>query len=146
MTPARTARKLLTRPSPAAARSQPAAGGPSASALTSAAVVRGRRTIGICCEYDALPGIGHACGHNLIAEATVAGFLGAKSALESAGGEASGKLVIIGEPGTLQTAFLAGLRRSYPRRCGVQGLRRRRGAAGRLSSSSAAASKTGIPA
>ena len=72
--------------------------------------MRGRRTIGICCEYDALPGIGHACGHNLIAEATVAGFLGAKSALESAG-EASGKLVIIGEPGRLQTTFLAGLRR-----------------------------------
>ena len=40
-TPARTARKLLTRPSAAAARSQPAAGGPSASALTRAAVVRG---------------------------------------------------------------------------------------------------------
>ena len=71
--------------------------------------MRGRRTIGICCEYDALPGIGHACGHNLIAEATVAGFLGAKSALESAG-EASGKLVIIGEH-RLLTTFLAGLRR-----------------------------------
>ena len=25
--------------------------------------------IGILCEYDALPDIGHACGHNLIAEA-----------------------------------------------------------------------------
>uniref|UniRef100_A0A8C4XQF4 Peptidase M20 domain-containing protein 2 n=1 Tax=Falco tinnunculus TaxID=100819 RepID=A0A8C4XQF4_FALTI len=25
------------------------------------------------CEYDALPGIGHACGHNLIAEVTVLG-------------------------------------------------------------------------
>ena len=23
-------------------------------------------SIGICSEYDALPGIGHACGHNLI--------------------------------------------------------------------------------
>ena len=23
----------------------------------------------VICEYDALPGIGHACGHNLIAEA-----------------------------------------------------------------------------
>jgi amidohydrolase len=28
-------------------------------------------TIGICAEYDALPGIGHACGHNVIAAAAV---------------------------------------------------------------------------
>jgi amidohydrolase len=27
--------------------------------------------IGICAEYDALPGIGHACGHNLIAASAV---------------------------------------------------------------------------
>jgi amidohydrolase len=27
--------------------------------------------IGICAEYDALPGIGHACGHNVIAAAAV---------------------------------------------------------------------------
>ena len=31
--------------------------------------------VAICCEYDALPGIGHACGHNLIAEATLANAL-----------------------------------------------------------------------
>ena len=29
----------------------------------------GPMTIGICAEYDALPGIGHACGHNIIAAA-----------------------------------------------------------------------------
>src|SRR3977135_3837639 len=29
----------------------------------------GPLTIGICAEYDALPGIGHACGHNIIASA-----------------------------------------------------------------------------
>jgi amidohydrolase len=35
----------------------------------------GPLTIGICAEYDALPGIGHACGHNVIAAAAVgAGF------------------------------------------------------------------------
>ena len=28
-------------------------------------------TVGICAEYDALPGIGHACGHNVIAAAAV---------------------------------------------------------------------------
>lgn len=27
--------------------------------------------IGICAEYDALPGVGHACGHNIIAAAAV---------------------------------------------------------------------------
>ncbi|KAM9383294.1 xaa-Arg dipeptidase [Phaethornis superciliosus] len=34
------------------------------------------------CEYDALPGIGHACGHNLIAEVGAAAALGLKAALE----------------------------------------------------------------
>ncbi|VFV41344.1 low quality protein: peptidase m20 [Lynx pardinus] len=29
--------------------------------------------LGFLCEYDALPGIGHACGHNLIAEVVVLG-------------------------------------------------------------------------
>ena len=28
-----------------------------------------RPNVAIMCEYDALPNIGHACGHNLIAEA-----------------------------------------------------------------------------
>src|SRR5205807_2568152 len=31
----------------------------------------GPLTITICAEYDALPGIGHACGHNVIAAAAV---------------------------------------------------------------------------
>src|SRR5258708_22494156 len=31
----------------------------------------GPLTIGICAEYDALPGIGHACGHNVIAAAAI---------------------------------------------------------------------------
>ena len=31
--------------------------------------------IGICAEYDALPGIGHACGHNVIAAAAVGAAL-----------------------------------------------------------------------
>ena len=34
--------------------------------------------IGVICEYDALPGIGHACGHNLIAEAGIGAALGKK--------------------------------------------------------------------
>ncbi len=36
----------------------------------------------IICEYDALPGIGHACGHNLIAEVGIAASLGVKAALQ----------------------------------------------------------------
>jgi amidohydrolase len=31
----------------------------------------GSLNVGICAEYDALPGIGHACGHNIIAAAAV---------------------------------------------------------------------------
>ncbi|XP_074516689.1 peptidase M20 domain-containing protein 2-like [Sebastes fasciatus] len=37
--------------------------------------------VGFLCEYDALPGIGHACGHNLIAETGAAAALGLKAAL-----------------------------------------------------------------
>src|SRR5262249_56218543 len=32
----------------------------------------GPLNIGICAEYDCLPDIGHACGHNIIAAAAVA--------------------------------------------------------------------------
>ena len=32
--------------------------------------------VGFICEYDALPGVGHACGHNLIAEAGAAAGIG----------------------------------------------------------------------
>ena len=35
----------------------------------------GPLTVGICAEYDALPGIGHACGHNIIAAAGVGAAL-----------------------------------------------------------------------
>src|SRR5689334_9291309 len=31
----------------------------------------GDLVLGICAEYDALPGIGHACGHNIIAASAV---------------------------------------------------------------------------
>nr|XP_046268593.1 peptidase M20 domain-containing protein 2-like [Scatophagus argus] len=39
--------------------------------------------VGFLCEYDALPGIGHACGHNLIAEVGAAAAVALKAALES---------------------------------------------------------------
>ncbi|CAJ1073498.1 peptidase M20 domain-containing protein 2-like [Xyrichtys novacula] len=39
--------------------------------------------VGFLCEYDALPDIGHACGHNLIAEVGAAAALGLKAALQN---------------------------------------------------------------
>ena len=50
----------------------------------------------VICEYDALPEIGHACGHNLIAEAGVAAGLGVKAFLEETG--SSGRLTVMGTP------------------------------------------------
>ena len=40
--------------------------------------------IAVLCEYDALPDIGHACGHNLIAEVGVGAAIGIKAALDVA--------------------------------------------------------------
>jgi len=52
-------------------------------------------TVAIISEYDALPGIGHACGHNLIAAAG----LGAALAVGAVKGDLPGKLVFLGTPG-----------------------------------------------
>ena len=41
----------------------------------------GRPNVCVICEYDALPDIGHACGHNLIAEAGIAAGLSLKAVL-----------------------------------------------------------------
>src|SRR4051794_5624485 len=43
-------------------------------------------TIVVCAEYDALPGIGHACGHNIIATAGIGAGLAAAALAEEAGG------------------------------------------------------------
>ncbi|MBY8999032.1 MAG: M20 family metallopeptidase [Candidatus Thorarchaeota archaeon] len=51
-------------------------------------------TIAILGEYDALPGIGHACGHNLIATAA----LGACLALGTIKKDLPGKLIFMGTP------------------------------------------------
>ena len=42
----------------------------------------GGRLINFNVEYDALPGIGHACGHNLIATGSIAAFLGLVAAMK----------------------------------------------------------------
>ncbi len=50
--------------------------------------------IAVICEYDALPGIGHACGHNVIAAAG----LGAGLAAASLAAELGGRVRILGTP------------------------------------------------
>ena len=52
-------------------------------------------TIAIMCEYDALPGIGHACGHNVIA----ASGAGAGAALAAVSDRLpKGRILVIGTP------------------------------------------------
>jgi amidohydrolase len=51
-------------------------------------------TIAILSEYDALPGIGHACGHNIIATAG----LGAAMALSKLNGRLPGRVRYLGTP------------------------------------------------
>ena len=50
--------------------------------------------IAVLLEYDALPGIGHACGHNIIATAG----LGAGLAAAAVAAEAGGRVVVLGTP------------------------------------------------
>lgn len=50
--------------------------------------------IAVMCEYDALPEIGHACGHNVIAAAG----LGASLALRPLVEQLQGQLVVLGTP------------------------------------------------
>ena len=57
----------------------------------------GRPNVCVICEYDALPEIGHACGHNLIAEAGIAAGLGLKAALECEGAPKA-TLTVMGTP------------------------------------------------
>jgi amidohydrolase len=54
----------------------------------------GPLVVGICAEYDALPGIGHACGHNIIAAAAVGTALG----LAEVAAELGLTVVLLGTP------------------------------------------------
>jgi amidohydrolase len=58
---------------------------------------RGGPTIGVVAEYDALPGIGHACGHNIIAASAVGAFLALADLLSESDGPA-GTVELIGTP------------------------------------------------
>lgn len=54
----------------------------------------GRFVVGLCAEYDALPEIGHACGHNIIAAASV----GAAKALAEVADELDMTVRVFGTP------------------------------------------------
>ncbi|MBT2703056.1 M20 family metallopeptidase [Chryseobacterium sp. ISL-80] len=51
-------------------------------------------SIAFLAEYDALPGIGHACGHNIIGTTSVAAAIALSKVLDETGGEA----VVFGTP------------------------------------------------
>ena len=51
-------------------------------------------SIGFMAEYDALPGLGHACGHNLIGTMSIAAGIG----LSKAVAETGGKVYVYGTP------------------------------------------------
>ncbi|HIF43967.1 MAG TPA: M20 family peptidase [Dehalococcoidia bacterium] len=51
-------------------------------------------TVAILAEYDALPDIGHGCGHNLIAMAAIGAGLGLQANLD----KLPGKIMVIGTP------------------------------------------------
>ena len=50
--------------------------------------------VAVLCEYDALPGVGHACGHNIIGTAG----LGAGLAAAALADELGGRVVVLGTP------------------------------------------------
>lgn len=54
----------------------------------------GDLTVALCAEYDALPGLGHACGHNIIASSSV----GAAIALAGVATDLNLKVVVLGTP------------------------------------------------
>ncbi|OBK71149.1 M20 family metallopeptidase [Mycobacterium sp. 1274761.0] len=54
----------------------------------------GPLVIGVCAEYDALPGLGHACGHNIIAASAV----GAALALADVADDLGLTVVLLGTP------------------------------------------------
>ncbi|MGB9699762.1 MAG: M20 family metallopeptidase [Thermodesulfobacteriota bacterium] len=55
---------------------------------------QGKPTVAFLAEYDALPGVGHGCGHNLIASASVGAALALKQSLN----QIPGSIAIVGTP------------------------------------------------
>lgn len=59
-----------------------------------AAYGQGSPVIAYIAEYDALPGLGHACGHNIIAAAAIGAAVALKPAVDQLGGRA----LVVGTP------------------------------------------------
>ncbi len=55
---------------------------------------QGKPVIAIMAEYDALPEVGHACGHNIISTSAVGAGIAVKTAVDHFGGS----LLVIGTP------------------------------------------------
>ena len=55
---------------------------------------QGKPAIAVLAEYDALPNLGHACGHNLIAACAVGAGIASKPAIDQFGGS----ILVIGTP------------------------------------------------
>ena len=54
----------------------------------------GSPVIGFFAEYDSLPKLGHACGHNIIASSATGGGIATKPAIDALGGT----IVVMGTP------------------------------------------------
>lgn len=54
----------------------------------------GKPVIAFIAEYDALPGIGHACGHNIIAASSVGAAIASRNAVDKLGGT----VMVMGTP------------------------------------------------
>ena len=63
--------------------------------MSAASRSQSKPVVALLCEYDALPELGHACGHNLIGTASV----GAGMALAPLMSELPGTLLVVGAPG-----------------------------------------------
>ncbi|KAG6834485.1 hypothetical protein H0H93_009394 [Arthromyces matolae] len=65
---------------------------------------QGGRVIGVNSEMDALPGVGHACGHNLIAISGVGVAIAIKKAIQEF--NIAGTVELLGTPGTVLHTLL----------------------------------------
>lgn len=91
----------------------------------------GELMVGICAEYDALPEIGHACGHNIIAAAAVGAALGLAEVADACGitvtvfgtpaEESGGGKVLMLERGVFDGTALAMM--VHPGPCDIVGAR-----------------------
>lgn len=71
-------------------------GAPDAGAVVAADAERSEKqpTIAILCEYDALPGVGHGCGHNVMCANSVGAFLALAELEKSHPGALDGRVIL----------------------------------------------------